>query len=71
MREQLGAHHGTAVHKRPCYEKALAVKKQPAADTQPMEVEQEIIFPSQSRPLTSVSHASTQIHFHLHHNTHT
>lgn len=41
MREQLGAQHGTFVHKRPCYEKALAAKKQQAADTQPMEVEQE------------------------------
>jgi len=41
MREQLGAQHGAAVHKRPCYEKALAAKKQRAADPQPMEVEQE------------------------------
>jgi hypothetical protein len=41
MREQLGAEHGAFVHKRPCYEKALAAKKQQAADTQPMEVEQE------------------------------
>ena len=41
LREKLGAHHGAFVHKRPCYEKALAAKKQQAADTQPMEVEQE------------------------------
>jgi len=41
MREQLGAHHGAFVHKRPCYERALAAKKQQTVNTQPMEVEQE------------------------------
>jgi len=41
MREQLNTHHGAFVHKRPCYEKALAAKKQQAVGTQPMEVEQE------------------------------
>ena len=41
MRKQLGAHHGAFVHKRPCYEKALAAKKQQVAVSQPMEVEQE------------------------------
>ena len=41
LREQLGAPHGAFVHKRPCYQAALAVKNQQAADQQPMEVEQE------------------------------
>jgi hypothetical protein len=45
LREQLGAHHGAFVHKRSCYETALAAKKQHAADTQPMVVEQENIPP--------------------------
>ena len=41
LRGQLGASHGAFVHKRPCYQTALAEKKQQAADQQPMEVEQE------------------------------
>jgi len=41
MREQLHAHHGAFVHVRPCYLEAVAAKKQPAADTRPMEVQQE------------------------------
>ncbi len=48
MREQLGAQQGAFVHERPCYKAAVAAKKQLAADTQPMEVEQGNIFPSQS-----------------------
>ena len=48
MREQLNAHHGAFVHKRPCYEKALAAKKQPAANTLPAEVEQENEQPQQT-----------------------
>jgi len=71
LREQLGAHHGAFVHMRPCYEKTLAAKKQQAADTQPMEVEQENISPSQTSPLTSVSHASTQIRLRLCTHAHT
>jgi len=65
MREQLGAQQGAAVHVRPCYKAAVAARKRQTADTQPMEVEQENIFHSQSRPLTSVCHASTQIHLRL------
>ncbi len=45
MREQLCAHHGSFVHVRPCYKAAVAAKKRQAADTQPMEVEQENIAP--------------------------
>ena len=41
LRQQLGAHHGAAVHKRPCYQNALAAKKQQADATPPMQVEQE------------------------------
>ncbi len=41
MRKQLGAHHGAFVHVRPCYLEAVAAKKEQAADTQPMAVEQE------------------------------
>jgi hypothetical protein len=66
MREQLGANHGTAVHVRPCYKAAVAAKKQQTADSRPMEVEQENIFPSQFCPLMSVIHALTQIHLLLH-----
>ena len=66
MREQLAAQHGAAVHERPCYENALAAKKQQAADTQPTEVEPEDMFPSQSCPLMSVIRALTQIHLLIH-----
>ena len=45
IREQLHAHHGAFVHKRPCYEKALAAKKQLTVAPQSMEVEQENIPP--------------------------
>ena len=45
MRKQLHAHHGAFVHKRPCYEKALAAKKQLTVAPQSMEVEQENIPP--------------------------
>ena len=48
MREQLHAHHGAFVHKRPCYENALAARKQPAADTRPVEVQQENEQPQQT-----------------------
>ncbi len=70
MREQLGAHHGAFVHVQPCYKAAVAAKKQQAAVSQPMEVERENILPFQSRPLTSVSHASTQIHLRMYPHAH-
>ena len=41
MREQLHAHHGAFVHKRPCYEKALSAKKQQVSNNQPMEMAKE------------------------------
>ena len=66
LREKLGSHRGAFVHKRPCYEKALAAKKQQAADTQPMEVEPEDILSPQSCPLMSVIHALIQIRTLLH-----
>ena len=56
LREQLGAHHGAFVHKRPCYEKALAAKKQQAADTQPMEMEQENELPNKTFQLDVSQH---------------
>lgn len=61
-RKQLGAQHGAFVHKQPCYEEALAAKKQQAADPQPMEVKPAPIFPCQSFQLTSAgmcAHRST------------
>lgn len=42
MRQQLGAQHGASVHDRPCYRQAVAAKKPQSANTQPMEVTQEI-----------------------------
>ena len=48
MREQLHAHHGTFVHIRPCYKEAVAVKKQQAANTLPVEVKQENEQPKQT-----------------------
>lgn len=41
MRQQLNTHHGAFVHVRPCYYEALAARKQRAADTRPVEVQQE------------------------------
>ena len=70
MREKLGAHHGAFVHVRPCYLEAVTAKKQQTAGTQPMEVEPETISPSQFYPLTSVSHALTQIHLRLYTHAH-
>jgi hypothetical protein len=48
MRKQLAAQHGAFVHKRPCYETALAAKNQQAADTQPIAEKQATISPCQS-----------------------
>ena len=70
MREKLGAQHGAFVHVRPCYLEAVTAKKQQTAGTQPMEVEPETISPSQFYPLTSVSHALTQIHLRLYTHAH-
>jgi len=70
MSEQLGAPHGAFVHVRPCYLEAVTAKKQQTAGTQPMEVEPETISPSQFYPLTSVSHALTQIHLRLYTHAH-
>jgi hypothetical protein len=66
MREKLGTHHGAFVHVRPCYRATVAVQKRQTANTQPMEVETEDNFPSQSSPLMSVIHALTQIHTLIH-----
>src|SRR4029078_7753663 len=65
MREKLGAHHGAFVHVRPCYINAVAAKKKQVSSNQPMAVNPENISPSRTSPLTSVSHALTQIHLRL------
>ena len=70
MREQLNAQHGAFVHVRPCYLNAVAAKKQQASNNQPMAVNPENISPSRTSPLTSVSHALTQIHLRLYTHTH-
>ena len=70
MREQLNAQHGAFVHVRPCYLNAVAAKKKQASNNQPMAVNPENISPSRTSPLTSVSHALTQIHLRLYTHTH-
>jgi len=61
MREQLGAHHGVFVHVRPCYYEALAVRKQRAANTQPVEVKQENEQPKRTFQI-DVSQHNTNTH---------
>ncbi len=58
MREQLGAHHGTFVHVRPCYKAAVARRRRQTTDTQPMEVEQENISPPQNFQLDVRQHTN-------------
>jgi hypothetical protein len=58
LRQQLGAHHGASLHKRPCYEKALAAKKQQAADTQLIKVEPDNNPPQQAFQLDVCQHTN-------------